>query len=41
MYADDTTLYTSATTASEIIATFNKELQSVTIGPEQSSTAGH
>jgi hypothetical protein len=29
MYADDSTLYTSATTASEITATLNKELQSV------------
>jgi hypothetical protein len=27
MYADDSTLYTSATTASEITATLNKELQ--------------
>ena len=29
MYADDLTLYTSATTVSEITATHNKELQSV------------
>jgi hypothetical protein len=29
MYADDSTLYTSATTASEITATLNKELQLV------------
>jgi hypothetical protein len=29
IYADDSTLYTSATTASEITATHNKELQLV------------
>ena len=29
MYADDSTLYTSATTVSEITATLNKELQLV------------
>jgi hypothetical protein len=29
MYADDSTLYTSANTASEITAAFNTELQSV------------
>jgi hypothetical protein len=29
MYADDSTLYTSATTATEITATVNKELQLV------------
>ena len=29
MYADDSTLYTSATTASEMTATLNKELQFV------------
>jgi hypothetical protein len=29
MYAKDSTLYTSVTTASEITATLNKELQSV------------
>jgi hypothetical protein len=29
MYADDSTLYTSATTATEITATLNKELQLV------------
>jgi hypothetical protein len=29
MYADDSTLYTSGTTASEITATLNKELQLV------------
>jgi hypothetical protein len=29
MYADDSTLYTSATTATEMTATLNKELQLV------------
>ena len=29
MYADDSTLYTSATTATEMTATFNKDLQLV------------
>lgn len=29
MYADDSLLYTSATTASDISATLNKEMQSV------------
>ena len=29
MYADDSTIYTSATTANEVTQTLNKELQSV------------